>query len=84
MSIKRNRIFIQISMEGQIGKELDLMCNLSGYVEKKGIEKGIEQTKVLMVSNMLKQGYPDGEIMKIAEISEKMLEEIKKQCFSAV
>ena len=43
----------QISMEGQIGKELDLMCNLSGYVEK----KGIEQTKVLMVSNMLKQGY---------------------------
>ena len=67
-------------MEGQIGKELDLMCNLSGYVEK----KGIEQTKVLMVSNMLKQGYPDGEIMKIAEISEKMLEEIKKQCFSAV
>lgn len=29
------------------------MCNLSGYVEK----KGIEQTKVLMVSNMLKQGY---------------------------
>ena len=84
MSIKRNRIFIQISMEGQIGKELDLMCNLSGYVEKKGIEKGIEQTKVLMVSNMLKQGYPDGEIMKIAEISEKMLEEIKKQCFSGV
>lgn len=64
------------------------MCNLSGYVEKKGIEKGIaqgiEQTNVLMVSNMLKQGYPDGEIMKIAEISEKMLEEIKKQCFSAV
>lgn len=74
----------QISMEGQIGKELDLMCNLSGYVEKKGIEKGIEQTKVLLVSNMLKQGYPDEEIIKIAEIPEKTLEEIKRQCFSAV
>ncbi|MEF2574297.1 MAG: hypothetical protein UIQ90_00620, partial [Eisenbergiella sp.] len=30
-------------MEDGLGKEVDLMCNLSGYVEKKAIERGIEQ-----------------------------------------
>ena len=32
-----------MKMEDGLGKEVDLMCNLSGYVEKKAIERGIEQ-----------------------------------------
>ena len=32
-----------MKMEDGLGKEVDLMCNLSGYVEKKGMERGIEQ-----------------------------------------
>ena len=32
-----------MKMEDGLGKEVDLMCNLSGYVEKKGIERGIEE-----------------------------------------
>ena len=32
-----------MKMEDGLGKEVDLMCNLSGYVEKKGIERGIER-----------------------------------------
>lgn len=32
-----------MKMEDGLGKEVELMCNLSGYVEKKGIERGIEQ-----------------------------------------
>ena len=32
-----------MKMEDGLGKEVDLMCDLSGYVEKKAIERGIEQ-----------------------------------------
>ena len=32
-----------MKMEDGLGKEVDLMCNLSGYVEKKGMERGIEE-----------------------------------------
>ena len=31
-----------MKMEDGLGKEVDLMCNLSGYVEKKAIEQGLE------------------------------------------
>ena len=33
----------EMKMEDGLGKEVDLMCNLSGYVEKRAIEQGIEK-----------------------------------------
>ena len=30
-------------MDDGLGREVDLMCNLSGYVEERGIQKGIEK-----------------------------------------
>lgn len=32
-----------MKMESGLSREVDLMCNLSGYVEEKGIEKGIQK-----------------------------------------
>ncbi|MCI5649227.1 MAG: hypothetical protein MR332_07325 [Fusicatenibacter sp.] len=32
-----------LRMENGLAKEVDLMCNLSGYVEEKGIERGLKQ-----------------------------------------
>ena len=30
-------------MDDGLGREVDLMCNLSGYVEERGIQKGIDK-----------------------------------------
>lgn len=41
-----------LSMENQLGKEIDIMCNLSELVEEKGIEKGKQD----VVARLLVQG----------------------------
>ena len=52
----------RISMEGDAGKEMDIMCNLSGYVWQKGLEEGISQG--------LEQGINQGR----KETAERMLQ----------
>lgn len=42
-----------IGMEGNAGKEVGLMCNLSGYVEEKGVEKGIEMGLLEAVARLM-------------------------------
>lgn len=32
-----------MKMESGLSREVDLMCNLSGYVEESGIQKGVQQ-----------------------------------------
>ena len=32
-----------MKMESGLSREVDLMCNLSGYVEERGIQKGVQQ-----------------------------------------
>ncbi|MBS4828309.1 MAG: hypothetical protein KH128_04410 [Firmicutes bacterium] len=42
----------EMRMEDGLGKEVDLMCNLSGYVEKKAVERGIEQGLEALVQTL--------------------------------
>lgn len=51
----------QISMNDNLGKEMDTMCNVSDYIEEKGIEKGREegsnQQIQLFVTTLLKNNF---------------------------
>lgn len=63
-----------IRMENSLIREVDLMCNLSGYVEKLGIEKG-ENNLGKLISILLKQG----ELENIRLVSED--EQIRKEFY---
>lgn len=64
-----------ISMTGTLGKEMDLMCNLSDIIEEKGMEEG----KRRVAENLLKQGkLSDRDIAVVAEISIDQIEDIKR------
>lgn len=69
----------EMDMGKGLGKELELMCNLSGYVEErgyeKGIEKGVEKGKRQMIFVMFKRNLPDEEI---ADYSGYSIEEIRR------
>ena len=54
-------------MDDGLGREVDLMCNLSGYVEERGIQKGIlqgaregESRLAELVRLLLQKGDYDG------------------------
>ena len=65
-----------IKMDDRFRKELDLMCNLSGLVE----EKGIEQATKNIVMGLLRLGtVKEEDIKKAAQISQSQLDEIKKE-----
>lgn len=77
-----------IAMENSsIGKELELMCNISDYIEEratargmeKGMEKGIIQNKREVALRMLKKGMSDKDILEITGLNEQQLEDIKKE-----
>lgn len=76
--IKKKQILEEdydIQMHSGIAKEVDLMCNLSDYMEERGIQKGIQT----VVFNLLKMGtFSDEDIMKVGNLSRKELEELKK------
>lgn len=68
-----------IEMSTGLRKEYDNMCNLSDWVEEKGIKRG----KRDMVLNLLKLGtVSEDDIMKASGISREQLEEIKKELLS--
>ena len=68
-----------INLENNLGKELDLMCNLSGYVKEKGREEGREEGRMLakkeMVLNLKKRGFPEDQIVQIVGESEVVIRE---------
>lgn len=47
--------------------------------EEKGIEKGVQNTIEKIVKNMIKNNLADKQIMKIANISQEKLLEIKSK-----
>lgn len=66
----------------EFGEELELMCNLSQAIEKRGIEKGIEKGKELGELDALKRVavimYKNGEdieyISKSTQVPERQIE----------
>lgn len=59
-----------ISMDNGLGKEVLGMCNLSDWVEKRGIQKGIQQEKEASYSSyyrLIAQGTPLDTILSVLE-----------------
>ena len=69
-----------INMEGNVGKELDIMCNLSGYVWSRGVEKGAEEEKKETAERMLCSGrLTYAEIASFTGLTEEKIREIEKE-----
>lgn len=64
---------IETSVE--VKEVLDNMCNLSDYIENKGIEKGIEK----LVVNALKKGHSVSEIVEFIDLPETTVEKIAQK-----
>ena len=47
------------------------------YVEKKGIEKGIEKGKIEAARNMIEEGFSIGQIVRITGLSEEIILNLK-------
>lgn len=63
-------------MHSSLEREVDLMCNLSDYVEEQGIQKGIQN----VIINLLKLGtVSDEDIMKVGNLSQEELGKLKKE-----
>ena len=74
----------EIPMDNGLGKEVDLMCNLSEYVWEQGIQTGIqtgrEETKRAIVEKLLGMGSVSDEfIIKVVGITKEELEKIRVQ-----
>lgn len=65
----------QINMKSELGKELNLMCNLSELVEEQGIEKGAYNKIKELVEKKIKKGLS---VEEIAEVLEESVETIQK------
>ena len=59
----------------EVKEVLNHMCNLSDYIENKGIEKGIEK----LVVNALKKGHSISEIAEFIDLPETTVEEIAQK-----
>ena len=69
----------RIPMTKKMEGEVEYMCNLSDGVEQRGIQQGVEQTKIKTVINMLKENEPIDKICRIAECDEEFVERVKKE-----
>ena len=69
-----------MKMESGLSREVDLMCNLSGYVEEKGIEKGImegsQKEKIEIAKKMLELKIDKETIAKATGLTEQEIEKI--------
>lgn len=66
----------QITMEREMGKELNQMCNLSDYVEEIGIKKGIEKLLTEQVMKKIEKGKTIPEIADALEEDEETIRRI--------
>lgn len=70
----------KIPLTGELRKEMDGMCNLSDWVEERGIEKGVLREKTEMVINLLNlRTVSEEDIMNAARLSREELEKIKRK-----
>ena len=71
-----------IPMTIEYEQEVDDMCNLSEYVEQKGIQKGLiegkEQAKIDLVKNKL-NSYPDETLADLYELDLKVVQELRRK-----
>ena len=72
----------QIPMDDGLGKEMDLMCNLSEAVWERGVETGIqtgrkEAVRAIVRKLLRMDSISDEFIMEVAEITKAELEEIR-------
>lgn len=62
----------------EIGKEVDVMCNLSEGIWEKGIEKGLHegkiQSEIKIIMNMYEKDY---QLEQIADVTDKSVEEVE-------
>lgn len=72
-----------IPMSVELNKEMIDMCNLSAGVEARGIvigeARGIEKTRIEMITNMIKENINIEVIAKIAKLSVEQVVEIGKK-----
>ena len=64
-----------IPMTVKMGKELNQMCNLSDYVEKIGIEKGMERGRLLQQIEVIQKKFRKGK--PLGQIAEEMEETVQ-------
>lgn len=94
--VKRNRLEkdFGIKMNKELGEELNIMCNVSGYVRREGIEEGIKkgkeegrkegieegrkETKRKVAENLIRRGMQDKEVSELSELDLEIVQEIRK------
>lgn len=77
----------QLPMEGELGKEVNVMCNLGEGIEERAMEKGIAQgkeqgqtlTEFKFILNMHRKGFTTEQIADIADKTPSEVEQILLQ-----
>ena len=73
----------QMRMDNQLGKEMNLMCNLSDLVIERGIEQGIEsgieQKSYNLAQMMIREAEPTDKIMRYTGYSLEKIKEIAQE-----
>ena len=71
----------QIPMEQELEREVNEMCNLSDYVEekgmKKGMEKGMKKENISTIQKMLNKGIEPTQIADLLDESVEYIEKIQ-------
>ena len=94
--VKRNRLEkdFGIKMNKELGEELNIMCNVSGYVRREGIEEGIKkgkeegrkegieegrkETKRKIAENLIRNKMSAEEVSEVLELDLETVQEIRK------
>ena len=73
----------QMRMDNELGKEMNLMCNLSDLVIERGIEQGIEsgieQKSYNLAQMMIREAEPTDKIMRYTGYSLEKIKEIAQE-----
>ena len=67
----------QIPMEQELEREVNEMCNLSDYVEEKGMKKGMEKENISTIQKMLNKGIEPTQIADLLDESVEYIEKIQ-------
>ena len=72
--LTENNRFEEVNNEGQEG--VRTMCEVLDRIEKRGEQRGLEQGIKQMIVRMYKNGYSIKQISRVAEMSEKSIQEM--------
>ena len=64
-------------MEQELEREVNEMCNLSDYVEEKGMKKGMEKENISTIQKMLNKGIEPTQIADLLDESVEYIEKIQ-------